>query len=109
MPALRAVASVERNQVIVGGDKEEIGSPYPHTAISDVSAPSRLPEVMPQLVAVSSIERPCVVGCRDVQDAVDLKYSAFYLRGARGHDVARTFTTDEQMLTDGSTMYTSGI
>src|SRR5437773_11032768 len=109
MPALRAVASVERNQVIVGGDKEEIGSPYPHTAISDVSAPSRLPEVMPQLVAVASIECPCVVGCRDVQDAVDLKYSAVYVRGARGHDVARTFSTDDQRRNAGRTLLPAGI
>src|SRR5262249_18804873 len=74
VPALLAGASVERYEVIVGRDEVQIVAPHPDTAIADVRAASCLPEVMPQLVPIASIERPRVVGCGDVKYAVDLEH-----------------------------------
>src|SRR5437870_8531423 len=96
VPALLAGTSVKRYEVIVGRDEVQIVAPHPDTAIADVCAPSRLPEVMPQLVPVASIERPCVVGCGDVECAVDLEHCTLDLGGAGGNDVARTLSTNDQ-------------
>src|SRR5436309_827099 len=88
VPALLAAESVERYQVIVGRDEEEIVAPYSHTAVADVRSASRLPKVVPQLMPVVSIEGPCIVGCGDVEHAVDLEHRTFDLCCAGGDDVA---------------------
>src|SRR5437016_3770196 len=96
VPALLAGASVEGYEVIIGRDEVQIVAPHPDTAIADVRAASCLPEVMPKLVPVVSIERPCVVGCGEVKYAVDLEHCTLDLGGAGGNDVARTFSTSDQ-------------
>src|SRR5262249_28207030 len=61
VPALFPSASIERDQVIIGCEKEQVISPHSHTAIADVRATSRLPEVMPEFVPVACVQRPGVV------------------------------------------------
>ena len=70
VPALVAGLRVERHQVVVGRRHVEIAVPHAEAAIGDVRAAAGLPEVVPQLAAVARVDRPGVVGRRDVERAV---------------------------------------
>ena len=95
VPALFAGPRVERNEIVVGGDEVEIVAPHRDAAVADVRAPLRLPEVMPQLVAVMRIERPHVVGRRDVQDVVDRENRALDRGRTATGDRAAPFAADD--------------
>ena len=97
VPALRASSRVDRHEIVVGRDEIEIVAPHGHAAIADVCAASRLPEVMPQLVAVVRVERPHVVGRRHVEHPVHHQHSALDRRLAGDDDVAGAFAADDNV------------
>ena len=89
LPVLR----LERDQVVVGRDEEQVVAPHADAAVADVRAALRLPEVVPDLAAVVGVERPDVVGRRDVEHAVDLQNRPLDLRRAAATSVA--FAADD--------------
>ena len=70
VPALLAGLRFQTDEVVVRRLHVEPVAVHAHAAIADMRRASRLPEVVPDFVAVARIERPCVVGRRGVQDAV---------------------------------------
>ena len=70
VPALLAGLGLERDQIVVGRLHVEIVVPHPEAAIADVRSASRLPVVVPPFVPIARIERPGIVGGRDVDRAV---------------------------------------
>ena len=80
VPDFLAGLGVQANQNIVGRFHVETVVPHAEPAIADVGAAARLPDVVPDFVAVARIHRPGVVGSRDVNDAVDLQRGTFDIR-----------------------------
>src|SRR5262249_12148147 len=68
--------------------EKEIVAPHAHTAVANMGAALRLPEVVPQLVAIVGVERPRVVGRCHVEDAVHAEDGTFDLRGPGDGDAA---------------------
>ena len=96
VPAFLARARVERDEVVVGRDEEQIVAPHRGAAIADVRAAARPPEESPQQVPVVGVERPHVVGRSHVQHAVDREDRAFHRRGADELVVADTAYDDRR-------------
>src|SRR6202040_2611271 len=99
VPALLARTGVERHEVVVRRDEEEVVAPHRDAAVADVRAALRLPEVVPDLLAVVRVERPDVVGGGDVEDAVHREHRALDLGGAADGDAAVAFTAGEGLRT----------
>src|SRR5688572_3701514 len=94
VPTLLARTRIERDQVIVWRDEEEVVAPHGGAAIADVRATSRPPEEAPQQVTVLCIERPDVVWRSDIQDAVDGERGALDRRRPNKLAVADTAFND---------------
>ena len=77
VPDFLAGLGVQANQDIVGRLHIETVVPHAEPAVADVSSPARLPNVVPDFVAVARIHGPGVVGRRDVNDAADLQRGTF--------------------------------
>src|SRR5206468_6555276 len=84
-----------RDEIVVRRFHVEVVVPHAEAAISDVRAASRLPEVVPELVAVARIDCPGIVRRRDVEDAVHLEDRALDVRAGAGAELARAFAADD--------------
>ena len=71
MPALFSRRRVERDEVVVRREEVQPVAEHADTAIADVDAAARLPEVVPVLAAGARVDRPHVIGRREVEDAVE--------------------------------------
>ena len=96
VPPLAARARVERHEVVVGRLHVEIGVPEGEPAVADVRAALRLPEVVPDLVAVLRVDRPRVIGRRDVQHAVHGENRPLHAQRVGDDDVARALAADRE-------------
>ena len=96
VPALLPRSRIERHQIVVRRFHVETVAPHAEPAVADVRAALRLPEVVPQLVAVVRIERPGVVRRRHVEHAVHRQDRALDRHRAADDDVARAFAADRR-------------
>ncbi len=71
VPAFLAGLRVERDEVVVRRDEVQVVLPETDTAVGDRRAALGLPEVVPQLAAITGVHRPRVVGRGHVERAVD--------------------------------------
>ncbi len=81
MPALLAGARVEADQIVVRRFHVQPVAPHAQAAVADVRAALGFPEVVPQFVAVASIDRPGVVRGGEVENAVDFEDRAANIGG----------------------------
>src|SRR5262245_14712067 len=95
VPAFFAGPCIERDQVIVGRFQEQVVVPHSHSAIADVRAAFRLPEVVPQHASVTSVNGPCIVRSRDIEDSIDLKDRTLDGPSTTG-EISTAFTTDDR-------------
>src|SRR6516164_3571132 len=92
VPPFRASARVDRYEVVVRRDEEQIVAPHRRAAVADVRTAFRLPEIAPQCMAIVGVERPNVVRRGHVEDAVYREHGALHGRGAGHDDFTRTLT-----------------
>ena len=83
VPAFLAGLRVERHEVVVRRLHVEVVVPDAEAAVGDVRAAARLPVVVPELAAVARVDRPGVVGRRDVQRAIHHQRRALDVRRRR--------------------------
>src|SRR5215475_13263584 len=73
VPQLFACFRIERDEIVIRSFHEEAISPHSQPAIADVCSALGCPEVMPQHVAIMSIDGPRIVRRRNVQNSVYLE------------------------------------
>ncbi len=97
VPALLASLRIERHQIVVGRLEEQVVVPDSDAAAPDVRAAARLPEVVPQFVAVTCVDGPRVIRRRHVEDPVDFENGALDARRApSAAELAGAFTADDR-------------
>ena len=94
VPALFARACVQRDEVIVGRLEEQVVVPERSAAVADVRTALGFPVVVPDHAAVPRIDRPHVVGRRDVEDVVHHQDRPFDIRRSAGRELAGAFAAD---------------
>src|SRR3954470_13303473 len=96
VPALLSGPGFERHQIVVRRRHVEIVLPHAEAARRDVRAAARLPEVVPELAAVAGVDGPGVVGCRQIQRAVDHEGRRFDRRRRPDWEFTGAFAADDQ-------------
>lgn len=51
--------------------------PHAESAITDMGAPARLPDEMPEQMPITGIERPGIIGSRNIEDSPDRENRTF--------------------------------
>ena len=74
VPLLFACARIETNQIIVRGFHVEQVVPHAQATVPDVRTAFRFPKVMPDLVTIARIYRPCIIGHGEVEYAIDFEH-----------------------------------
>ena len=72
-PPLAAVLHIQRHQVAVRRLEEHPLTENGNTAVGEMIAAGARPDIVPTLAPCTGIDRPYVIGHREVEDAVDLQ------------------------------------